>query len=182
MAGHFVNYYLPYHENGAAVPSDQQAVRILKTAQSLLAGGAIGVAITYSANYEQTQTIDQTYATGGWYTGTSGANQAAVMAAMESLERTAAWSLLQGKVRIASITTMTYSNYGGKTHDQVIVDDLANIKALLNAGWTVLGWINNSSKPNYAVGGGVAGGQFTAAESAAVQAALRGFAAVYPSS
>lgn len=182
MTGQFVNYYLPYSENGAPVPPDQQALRILKTAQSLLAGGAIGVAITYSANYQQTQIIGQTYATGGWNTGTSGANQAAVMTEMESLEGTAAWSSLQGKVRIAPITTMPYSNYGRKTHDQVIADDLANIKKLLNAGWTVLGWVNNSTQPNYAVGGGVAGEQFTAAESAAVQAALRGFAAAYPSS
>jgi hypothetical protein len=36
--------------------------------------------------------------------------------------------------------------------------------------------------PNYAVGGGVAGAQFPADESAAVQVALRGFAGAYPSS
>ena len=183
MSGPFIDFYLPYKTPvGTTLSATDQAISILQEAEKLLAIPVAGAAITYSANYGQTVTINDTYAGGGWNTGTSGVNQAMVMSAMETLQSKPPWSKLQKKVRIAPITTMTYSDYGGKTHDEVIADDLANIKALLDSGWAVLGWINHNNKPvSYAVGGGAAGTQFTPAQSATVQAALKGFAKNYPS-
>ena len=150
--GQFINFYLPF--NG--VSNEDQALSIIKEAQKLIAAGSPGVAITYSANYGQTVTINKTYDSGGWDTGTNGSNQAAVMHDMETLMGKK-YTALQHKLEIAPITTMTYTDYGKYTHKQVIESDLEHIKALLKKGWDVLGWINQDSKPNYAVGGGVAG-------------------------
>lgn len=154
--GNFVNFYLPYTDkSGKRVSSQDQALSIITKAQELIGGGSPGVAITYSANYGQTQTIHQTYDSGGWNTHTSGANQADVMQAMESLMGDEKHSSLQQCLKIAPITTMTYSGYGGQTHKQVVESDLQYIKSLLDAGWAVLGWQNQDSIPGYSIGGGV---------------------------
>ena len=150
-SGRFIKFLLTYREK----KSGEQATAILDRAKASLSEGAAGVAITYSANYGQTLNIRKTYSEGHWQTGTSGANQAAVMTAMERLMGTT-YANLQTQMRIAPITTMTYSDYGGKTHLEVVNEDLDRIKTLLDNGWDVLGWINESSNPNYAVGGGVA--------------------------
>ena len=149
--GKFIKFFLTY----GGKTSDTQARAILDRAKSSIAEGAEGVAIIYSANHAQTLNIDKTYSEGNWYTGTSGANQAAVMMAMEDL-MSGSYTDLQNAMKIAPITTMTYSDYGGKTHLEVVNADLDRVKTYLNNGWDVLGWINESSKPNYAVGGGVA--------------------------
>ncbi|MFM7448558.1 MAG: NADAR family protein [Leptolyngbyaceae cyanobacterium] len=77
------------------------------------------------------------------------------MQVMESLMG-GKYSALQRRLEIAPITTMTYSDYGGRTHQQVVESDLEYIKFLLDKGWDVLGWQNQSSIPGYAIGGGVA--------------------------
>ena len=152
-SGKFIPFLLNYKEND----DSQQANIILSEATKLIQNNAKGVAIIYSANYGQTLTINKTYAEGDWQTGISGANQASVMMSMESL-LDSNFSDLQKAMRIAPITTMTYSSsgYGGHTHKEVVVQDLSNIKALLERGWTVLGWMNQDTDPKYAVGGGIA--------------------------
>ncbi len=182
--GIFEAYYLNYKdEEGAIVPSKTQATTLLDHARTLIANGAIGVAITYSANYGQTVDIDNGYKAGQWKIGITGAFQADVMTKMEGLLGDT-YSDLQGKMRIAPITTMSYETppYGEHTHEEVIKSDLANIKALLDNGWTVLGWQNqDSGTDGFAVGGGVSKrtGQYPQELSDVVQATLKQFATNY---
>jgi hypothetical protein len=54
---------------------------------------------------------------------------------------------------------MTYSGYDGLTHENVVKNDLKEIDLLLNNGWDVLGWQNQTTiqtQHKYAVGGGIA--------------------------
>ena len=157
--GKFIDFYLPYSQDGNHISAKSQAEKILQEADTLLKKGSFGVAIIYSANYDQTKTIRKTYTEGKYKTGTSGANQANVMTEMEKLLDTPNYQHLQGKIRIAPITTMTYSDYDGKDHITVVKDDLAQIQQMLENGWDILGWQNQTtikSKNKYAVGGGVA--------------------------
>ncbi|WP_228019646.1 DUF2281 domain-containing protein [Sphaerospermopsis sp. LEGE 08334] len=156
--GKFIDFYLPYSQDGNHISAKSQAEKILQEADTLLKKGSFGVAIIYSANYDQTKTIRKTYAEGGYKTGTSGANQANVMTEMEKLLDTN-YQHLQGKIRIAPITTMTFLDFDGKDHITVVKDDLAQIQQMLENGWDILGWQNQTtikSKNKYAVGGGVA--------------------------
>ncbi|HEY9752323.1 MAG TPA: NADAR family protein [Coleofasciculaceae cyanobacterium] len=156
IMGSLFNFYLPYKdESGNNLSASDQALAIIAEAQKLISRGSCGVAITYSANYAQTVAIHKTYESGRWNTNTSGANQAAVMQVMESLMADK-YSTLQRRLQIAPITTMTYSDYGGHTHQQVVESDLEYIKSLLDKGWDVLAWQNQSSIPGYAIGGGIA--------------------------
>lgn len=153
--GKFIDFYLPYSQDGNHISAKSQAQKILQEADTLLKTCSFGVAIIYSANYGQTKTIRKTYAEGGYKTGTSGANQANVMTEMENLLDTPNYQHLQSKIRIAPITTMTYADYDGKDHITVVKDDLAQIKQMLENGWDILGWQNQTTK-KYAVGGGIA--------------------------
>ena len=188
--GSFLPYYLPYRTpSGQGISEQSQAETLLKEAQKLVAAGAAGVAITYSANYGQTVHITATYQAGNWNPQVGGVNQAQVMADMLSLLGTT-YSALQMKMRIAPITTMSYppDDYGSYTHAQVVDQDLAAIKSLLDSGWTVLGWQNNSTATqSFAVGGGVSKKpgpngkpQFPPALSDLVQKRLQQFAVDYP--
>ncbi len=175
--GKFINFYLPYQTpQGHSVPNKIQATQILDKARQLISQGVKGVAITYSANFGQTEKIRATYASGGWDTHTSGANQADVMRNMESLMGNQ-YSDLQRVMEIAPITTMTYTDYGGKTHLEVVQNDLEHIKNLILKGWYVLGWMNQNSKPHYAVGGGVA--HLTPRINVLIQSTLSKYAAEY---
>ncbi|MDO7172623.1 hypothetical protein [Mariniflexile sp. AS56] len=51
---------------------------------------------------------------------------------------------------------MTYP-LGTKQDIDYVQEDLDYIKSLLDKGVDVSGWINQNSKPNYAIGGGVVG-------------------------
>jgi hypothetical protein len=153
--GKFIDFYLPYSQDGNHISAKSQAQKILQEADTLLKTCSFGVAIIYSANYDQTKTIRKTYTEGGYKTGTSGANQANVMTEMENLLDTPNYQHLQSKIRIAPITTMTYADYDGKDHITVVKDDLAQIKQMLENGWDILGWQNQTTK-KYAVGGGIA--------------------------
>ena len=78
---------------------------------------------------------------------------------MEKLLDTPNYQHLQGKIRIAPITTMTNLHFDGKDHITVVKDDLAQIQQMLENGWDILGWQNQTtikSKNKYAVGWGVA--------------------------
>ena len=153
--GKFIDFCLPYSQDGNHISAKSQAEKILQEADTLLKKGSFGVAIIYSANYDQTKTIRKTYTEGKYKTGTSGANQANVMTEMEKLLDTPNYQHLQGKIRIAPITTMTNLNFDGKDHITVVKDDLAQIKQMLENGWDILGWQNQTTK-KYAVGGGIA--------------------------
>lgn len=159
MTGSLVPFTVPWQDPAthAARPANDQAREILNRAVTLRAAGAIGVGITYSANWDQTKAIRKVYADGGWNTGTGGSNQAEVMTAMERLEGTAEFSVLQNRMRIVPITTMYYGHFtNGMTMDDVIAEDMAAIHKLITDGWTVLGWINQPGSDQFAVGGGVA--------------------------
>ncbi len=166
-----------YKDGGLDVK--QQVKAILDHAKTLLAAGAKGVAITYSANYGQTQKIHNTYANNGWNTQTSGINQAEVITAMEDLMGTD-YADIQMNVRIAPITTMSYT--GTLTAYQIVLLDIIRIKTdLLDQGWDVLGWRNQSTAANrFAVGGGVAGGLPPDIDNL-IQSGLNLYAALYAS-
>ena len=159
-SGKFINFCIDY----ATHTDKEQAALILAKVNTLITAGSKGALITYSANYSQTVTIEETYKANEWNTHTSGANQASVMREMLSLLGTTN-KALQGKMRIAPITTMPggtiYAPLFSKEdfHLGIVVSDLVNIKAYLEAGWDVLGWQNQdtvgSTTHPYAVGGGV---------------------------
>lgn len=123
-----------------------------------------GVAITYSANHhQQTEQILKTYDEGNWKTSTNGANQAKVMFWMEKLLEKDEFKHLQGRVRIAPISTMQFGGGGGTLTGEMVNRSLENLRDLINEGWNVLGWQNqrsiNTDNP-YAIGGGVSGQTF----------------------
>jgi len=183
--GKFVNIALDFNK----LSSVEQATQILSAGSKLLTKGVKGVAITYSANYGQTRTIENVYFAGGWDTQTDGANQAAAIAAMETLLGTTNQDL-QGKIRIAPITTMNaYDAPADPWNDDVLMGivttDLDRIERYLMSDWCILGWQNqntvNNKKHPYAVGGGVSSG-FPQAVSDKVQTTLIGFSGKYASS
>lgn len=158
--GVFVNFNLDYQ----ALSSEQQAEKILNKAAELVGNKAKGVAITYSANYGQTRKIQQVYFSGGWHTETNGANQAAVVHAMESL-LAGTCKHLQGKMRVVPITTINaYDNpvvpWNQDVLMGIVITDLDRIQTYLEDGWYILGWQNQKTVSDqihpYAVGGGIA--------------------------
>ena len=166
--GAFINYILAYKKDDIYISAKNQALNILEKARTLINDKAIGVAITYSANYGQTLQINKVYNEGGWNTETSGANQAEVMSNMELLLETT-YKSLKTKIRIAPITTMNaYTNpldpwrlfVSFRPVENIVNEDLKRIKNLLEHGWTVLGWQNQDTAINieapYAIGGGIA--------------------------
>ncbi len=155
MKGKFIPFLLPFKEGEKFISNEEQALRILTKANSLIIEGYSHVYITYSANYDQTRSITAAYNSNKWQTHTGGANQAAVMSAMEDL-LAAEFKHLQGKMRIAPVSTLTYSDFGGHTHKEVIEKDLQQIEEHLQHGEVVLGWMNQNTQPRYAIGGGIA--------------------------
>jgi len=186
--GKFINFNLPYKDgSGNYIPKLQQATAILDEATTLLKNGCTGVGIIYSANYNQTRIIQETYFAGNWNTHTTGINQAEVMIEMEA-RLGSAYQALQGKMHMLPITTM--NAYAGDhplpkwnidVHTGVVTQDLDRIQRYLNCGWDVLGWQNQDTAddPNkpYAIGGAVA--KMDPAVSVYVQNFLINLAAVY---
>lgn len=155
--GHFIPFLVRFKDkSGALVPAEGQAMKVISKVREILKKGAQGVAILYSANYRQTQLIQETYASNQWKTGVNGSNQAAVVHCVEQLIDQS-YKELQGKFRVAPITTMTYDHYDGLELKEVVVADLEKIRTLLDEGWYVLGWMNQETQPHYAIGGGVSG-------------------------
>ncbi|MGB1271457.1 MAG: hypothetical protein ACPG5T_05240, partial [Endozoicomonas sp.] len=182
--GALVPFYLDYRGKSA----EQQAEQILMKADEVFqsTSGLKGVAITYSANHQQTGHILNTYQNGQWKTGTQGAAQADVMKAMEGLMENK-YKHLQHKVRIAPISTMPYGGGGAVASLEQVDVGLDNLKELLDAGWQVLGWQNHErtlkgrSDSPYAIGGGVGGSSFFKTEqSKRIQGRLRELEAEYP--
>ncbi len=174
MSGYFVPFLLDF----SVMSNEQQADAMLAAARKSIAAGRKGAAIVYSANYFQTQDIRKAYEAGKWITRIGGANQAAVMMALEE-KLGGDDAELQGHMLIAPITTMSYPP--GSDQLDIVRQDLAAIAELLDGGYDVLGWQNQSSvgtdRP-YAVGGGVAG-SLKQDISDEIQNTLAGFAMNY---
>jgi hypothetical protein len=156
MKGKFIPLLVPFREHEEFIPAKNQALKILSEAENILKENTcIKTGITYSANYDQTKSINKTYASGKTLTGISGANQAQVMIELERLLQTD-YTYLQGSFRIVPITTMAYSDFDGFSHDAVIRSDLKSLEELLQNGWCIFGWMNQQTAPQFAVGGGIA--------------------------
>ena len=158
--GKFIKFNLNYDN----LSNREQAEKIVSTARSLLDDGVRGVAITYSANYGQTRKSQQVYFSGGWDTGTSGANQAEVMTEMETFLKDSATEL-RGNLRILPITTMNGGSiptdeWNVDLHRGIVITDLDRVQRYLDSGWVVLGWQNQKTVDSpthpFAIGGGVA--------------------------
>ncbi len=160
--GKFIKTLIPFKDDdGDEVSPEDQARQILNIASAFLNNGSHGVYLTYSSDFEQTLDIIKTYQDGGWSTNVNGSHQAATIAALESLLGLE-YIRLQRKVRIAPITTMSdrpiteedKTGFANKTHLEVIEEDLDRIRSDLDGGWDVLGWVNQQTDPDFAVGGG----------------------------
>ncbi|WP_209328761.1 hypothetical protein [Lunatimonas salinarum] len=173
-----MNFVLPFRNSAGVIPSKDQARTILAKVKEVLELGYAGVAITYSANFQQRNKIRDTYASGQWQTYTQGANQADVMRELEVFLDTMEFEPIRYKVRMAPITTLTYSDFGGKAQREVVEEDFAYLAGLLTAGWAVLGWINDLSSGRYAVGGGVV--KLSDEMEERIQRGLADFAKQYP--
>lgn len=177
-SGKFIDFYLPYQDKNQMIAPPEQASRILKKAQALIEAGCIGVGVLYSANFNQTVAIQKAYEAGHYKTGIIGANQAEVMMAMEDWLESSTFQHLQGRMRIAPITTIAI---GSIKLEAAIAEDLDRIQAMLDQGWAILGWQNQntvSTDHPYAIGGGIA--TLPAAISAKIQSRLKEFAQAYP--
>ena len=172
--GAFHEIMLRYGAGGLS--NEEQAVAILTQIDELVRDGHPGGAITYSANEGQTDALEQAYASGRYEAGISGANQAEVMARMEHLLGTDAWSHLQLKARIAPITTIPFQS----DSLEVVEADIGRIEGMLRDGWAILGWRNQSCDDThrYAIGGGVK--KLDQDVEDAIQNGLKRLAAAYP--
>ncbi|MGL6030027.1 MAG: hypothetical protein ACRC0B_07005 [Legionella sp.] len=149
--------------------AQQQAKQILDKAQALYQQGHEKVGITYSANQDQTETIKQTYGRGQWQTRTSGANQAAVMAAVEQLLATPEYQHLQTVFRIVPITTMEYGRRNNTALDGDVQQSLNDASQFIDDGGYLLGWANQLTNGSVAIGGGVAAQSQTSAQKEMIQ-------------
>lgn len=180
MTGAFVDFLLTYKSGHApgGLSNHEQAVAILTRGRELIAAGHPGAAIIYSANDSQTDSLADAYSHGRYKAGIAGANQAQVMATLETLLGEDDWTDLQLRMRIAPITTIP-------THSdplEVVKSDLARIRAYLEQCWAVLGWKNQDChEPDhpYAIGGGVAS-YMRADVKQAIQGGLRQLARDFP--
>ena len=165
--GKFISFNVPYKDgNGKSISETNQATAILDEAATSIKNGAAGVGIIYSANYNQTRVIEETYFGGNWNTNTSGAHQAVVIMQIELL-LASSYQALQGKMHILPLTTMNaYSGdaplaiWNKDVHTGIINQDLDRVQRYLNCGWDILGWQNQDSVKDahnpYAIGGSIA--------------------------
>lgn len=136
--------------------AQQQAMQILDKVQALYQLGHERVGITYSANQEQTEQIKVTYGSGQWQTKTSGANQAAAIAAVEHLLATAKYQHVQTVFRIVPITTMDYRKGNLTALNSDVKQSLEDASQFIDDGGYLLGWANQLTYGSVAIGGGVA--------------------------
>ncbi|TCL62920.1 hypothetical protein [Rhizobium sp. BK251] len=179
--GAFINFPLNYQVtlNDGGLTPDEQAVEILTKGRELLTAGFPGVAIIYSANEGQTRDLMKAYSAGIYTGNVGGANQAEVMAAMETRLGEPAWQDLQMKLRIAPITTIP-DQPSNAFH--IVKTDIARIRGQLEHGWAILGWQNQETvgQPDhpYAIGHGKA--NLAPDVDKAIQDGLKALAKAYP--
>ncbi len=169
--GLFIDITLDFSKSS----NNEQAEQILLEVQQHYNIGYTKIGIIYSANYQQTISINEHYENEIWITGTSGGNQADVICKVEKLLKNK-YQDLCGKFRILPITTCEFSGGIGKVEDIWLEKDLNSIEKFLNEGGVVLGWKNQKSnkKKPYAIGGGVAR-QLTNEQNANIQGRLKSF-------
>jgi len=174
--GAFIDFLLSYEGRTA----DWQAVAILTKGKQLLAAGYPAVAITYSANEDQTRKLIEVYAKGQYTARIIGENQAEVMTAMETQLGKGEWTALQMKMQIAPITTIPRK---GTDPLKIVQDDIARIRKQLDKGFAILGWQNQTTVGSlqhpYAIGGGIQK-QLPSDVERAIQGGLKKLAADYP--
>jgi len=179
----FIPFRLEFN-NSDRDDTTKQAQVILDKIDELLNIGYTQVGITYSANAKQSQDIRTCYERGRNITGTSGSNQAAVVQEVERLLQTTYQRLL-GKFRIIPICTMTYS---GTFNNSDLQTDLIGAKSFLEKeGHVLLGWQNQYTGDNYAIGGGVnrslpINQKVTPSQEKEIQDTLKDLARIYPTS
>jgi len=149
---------IEFKRNSQYISAAEQAKKILTIADRLVAQGVNKVGLIYSANDQQTRTINSTYGSGEWKTNICGANQAAVVKATEDLLATASYQHLQRKFIIQPITTTYYSSKPSEEQKkQYILTDLARIEDTLSCqddSVCTLGWQNQEGQSKFAIGGG----------------------------
>ena len=126
------------------------------------------IGITYSANDEQYRKIWETYSAGMYNTGTSGANQAAVIYHVEN--SIVSNSDLAKVFRIIPIPTMTKCG-PRQTTDELVSEALDRATEFVQSGNILIGWANQcTTVGRLAIGGGVAAGVQPATQIAMIDA------------
>ncbi|MCX7120539.1 MAG: hypothetical protein NTZ67_01990 [Gammaproteobacteria bacterium] len=181
--GAFIPFRVDFQDGDKkAISAIEQAKKILDEVALLHAAGFEKVGITYSADQAQTTKINTTYKTSEWNTGTSGANQAEVMAATEQLLKEEKYRHLQSVFRIIPITTMDYKKKNNRAEDNDVNDCLSSAEEFLKNGGALLGWQNQlSNGDRFAIGGGVAAKTQPSEQKDAILRKLLEFKGWYPS-
>lgn len=161
MPGIFYPFKVHYGDSKPeAVKKKSQAEQILDEVDRLHKLGYKQVGITYSANQDQTNAIQATYAKtdGSWKTGTAGGNQAAVMQEVERRLASKKYKHLQQVFRIVPITTMKSSGSPNPATDQEVQSSLSAADTFMKGeGHVLLGWQNQNTKgKKLAIGGALA--------------------------
>ncbi|STY29168.1 Dot/Icm secretion system substrate [Legionella wadsworthii] len=160
MPNSIVPFQVNYEKNGTPISAREQAIKILDQVDKLhdKGNGAKKVGITYSANQNQTDTIIDSYQKGKWNTGTSGANQANVISEIEKLLAEPKYQHLKGVYETVPITTMKYDKNGkaAAADPSSVTKSLDHASQFMDNGGVLLGWTNQKTHPNLAIGGGVA--------------------------
>ncbi|KTC65233.1 hypothetical protein Lade_1416 [Legionella adelaidensis] len=151
IKGGLIPFQVDFEKQGAPLSTRAQAITILDEVARLHAMGAKKVGITYSANQAQSENILQVYNQGGWKTGTTGSNQAAVIEEIEKLLTERKYMHLQDVYRTVPITTMKYAD------PEAVQQSLQQATQFIEDGGVLLGWRNQlTPKDQLAIGGGVA--------------------------
>ena len=157
MKQNFIDIMVPYEdEKGEPIPSEIQAKVIIEKMRQILKENPTlkGCAIIYSANFDQLKQAVQTYKQNGSITGIRGMNQAGVINALEEKIQNEDKDLL-GKMNVIPIPTCLKPGGEHEVTDDMTKFSLQNTACYLGSGWAVLGWKNQSSGDQYAIGGGV---------------------------
>ncbi len=145
-------FVVKFADQNGTISAKRQAQQIIEKFEKEIAAGR-KVAITYSANSKQADDIYRGYQTGDF--SIHGSNQAQVIKLVIEEIHKRKW---EDKAHILPVATMSYD----KKHNKQPVDkksvkrDLGNIAQHVGAGWTVLGFQNQTTKPGeLAVGGAI---------------------------
>ncbi len=160
--GKIHGFKVPFkNPNGKGISTEDQAQQIISDIEAMLTSNSDAkIAITYSANNDQSAGIIDAYTKPGGYTFDPGAgNQGAVFTIVAQQIQAKGWS---DKVHILPISTCLHSGGVGAVSPQIVQRDAENIAKHLGAGWVTLGLQNqHTTGTAYSVGGGIANGVWT---------------------
>jgi len=146
--------FTPLCLNFETLSTEQQARKILDQVNELNQLGYKKIAITYSANDQQTSVIREYNRDDNpnKKLTIAGANQAAVIAEISQLLS----SEYKHLIPVFCVMPLTTISFGGKLADKTDEIDLDYIeKFMQESNHAILGWQNQKTYPHYAVGGGV---------------------------